>query len=90
MALLTVLVWSREVCVSAVPLPLLGWSLSARGMHSLEKSHLEPWWAQQDPAMAGSDSHTRRQGRGGVPHGILFAVPDLSAASILSSPLGSH
>lgn len=44
-ALLTVPVWSREVCVSAVPFPLSGWSFSVREVHGLGKSQLEPWWA---------------------------------------------
>lgn len=53
----------------------------------LEKSLFKLWWSYQDPGMASSDFHPspERQGRGRVPCGIPFAIPDLSAASMLSS-----
>lgn len=80
-----------EVCVSAVPLPLLCWSLSAREVHSLETSQPEPWWARQGPGMTSSDSHTRRQGRGeGSSWNPLCYSWPLSSIHSIFSPLGSH
>lgn len=91
------MVWLFSQCLCgaersvSVPLPFLGWSFSAWGMHSLEKSQPEPWWPQQNPGMASSGSHTSRQGRGeGSSWNPLCYSWPLSSIHFISSPLGSH
>lgn len=88
----------RPVSVSAWATPIFCWSFSARKMQSREApalshgghSRILAWLALvlTLEQVLWSSHQGREEGR--VPHGIPFAIPDLSSIYSIFSPLGSY